>query len=72
MTQKLKNEQAKRKFYQTLYRLGVSESTPFPISSNIYIDDSGYVMIIHADGLVSAYGELSLTGEFICKTQKMD
>ena len=69
MTQKLKNEQAKRKLYQTFYRLGVSKKPLNPLTSNIYIDDSGYVMIIHPDGVVSAMGELSLTGEFICKTK---
>jgi hypothetical protein len=71
VTKKLKSEQAKRKLYQTFYRLGISKNPPSPINSNIYIDDSGYVMVIHPDGVVTHMGELSLTGEFICKT-KMD
>lgn len=66
MTKQIKSEQARRKLYATFYRFGVSDIKPSPISSNIYIDDSGYVMIINPDGLVSAVGELSLTGEFIC------
>lgn len=68
MTQKLKSEIIKRKLYQTLYKFGLSEYPVASISSNTYIDDSGFVMIIHTDGLVSTAGKLSLTGEFICTT----
>lgn len=70
MRQKINNEQAKRKFYQTLFRFGVSKSLPFPINSNIYIDDSGYVMMIYPDGLITTIGELSFAGELICKTKR--
>lgn len=60
------NEQAKRKFYKTLYRFGITNLSPTPLSSNIYIDDSGFVMIIQPDGVIYTAGELSLTGEFVC------
>ena len=69
MTHKVNSEIIKRKLYQTLHRFGLSKYPIASISSNIYIDDSGFVMIMHADGLTSTAGELSLTGEFICTTK---
>lgn len=69
----MKSEQAKRKLCQTLYRFGVSDKSFFSKYSNIYIDDSGYVMIMCPDGVISPMGELSLTGEFVCtKMIKME
>lgn len=72
MTKNIKKEQAKRKFCQTLSRMNILEQNISLVTSNTYIDDSGWVMIMCPDGLISAYGQLSLTGEFICKRQKMD
>lgn len=59
---------SKRELYNTLCKFGL---VPLPIdaSSNIYIDDHGYVMMIQPDGLISNVGKLSFSGEFICKTE---
>ena len=69
MTEKSKNESIKRKLYATLYRFGIITSS-FDSSQhqNIYIDDSGYVMVIMPDGVIDVMGPLSFSGEFICRT----
>lgn len=72
MTKNIKKEQAKIKFCQTLFRMKILEQDESWATSNAYIDDSGLVMIMCSNGLISTYGQLSLTGDFICKHQKTD
>lgn len=64
----MKNGPSKRELYNTLSKLGLVPA-PIDSSSNIYIDDQGYVMMILPDGIVSNMGQLSFCGEFICKTE---
>lgn len=64
-----KNESHRRKLYLTLYRLGIANLLDTTLHQNIYIDDSGYVLVINPDGVVDMMGQLSFSGEFICKNQ---
>lgn len=64
---KTKAESTIRKLYHTLIRLGVTNTPDYSNRQNIYIDDSGFVMMIMPDGVVDILGPLSFSGEFICK-----
>ena len=67
MTKSQKSELIKQKLYLTLYRLGIAQLPDANSFENMYIDDSGYVMLLAPDGVISIYGRLSLSGDFIIK-----
>lgn len=60
-----RSELIKQRLYLTFYRLGISKLPE--ANSNMYIDDSGYVMVVTPDGLIDCWGKLSLGGDFIIK-----
>ncbi len=61
------SEIAKTKLIKTLYRLQILSlpHSSLTTNSNIYVDDSGYVVITEADGAINSVHQLSFSGELL-------